>query len=425
MNFLETVKNTFLRGVNSFSGKMQFFFHRPKKPAAPLADRLLADALLLGEIPSPTEREEERAVFVVERLNSLSIPHIVDGEGNILARLHGKGGRSAEPLLLFTGLGSERWNSFESLGRLDTQYARGAGLADALGPAALLSVAESHSSGRSFRERDIILLFSVFGFDDPSKDAFLPFAEARYRPFAALGIRGFPLGAIFTPAQGSCRVEIKLCRESQFQNTAGFGTGFPADQPKSPAYDPKAPGKNTDNTANLTGTLVNMASGYLEKSGEGGGAEDLSINIRRIEARTVYDRVPLEGVLELDLESSSREKLDGALEKIKADTEKYNSDGLVSSFRVFSSIPPADPARCERLAEILRKAVKSLKIKPVEHSGADSSSFLANMGIPALSIGLAGGRAGVDRDTIEVATVETGRLLLERCIELITGEEHW
>ena len=69
MNFFETVKNSLLRGVNSLSGRMQLFFHRPKKPTAPLADRLLADALLLGVIPSPTEREEERAVFVAERLN--------------------------------------------------------------------------------------------------------------------------------------------------------------------------------------------------------------------------------------------------------------------------------------------------------------------------------------------------------------------
>ncbi|MDR2144551.1 MAG: hypothetical protein LBP29_09300 [Treponema sp.] len=415
MNFLETVKNSLLRGVNSLSGRMQLLFHRPKKPAAPLADRLLADALLLGEIPSPTEREEERAVFVAERLNSLSIPHTIDGEGNIVVRLHGRGGRSAEPLLLFTGLGSERWNSFGSLGHLDTRYARGAGLADVLGPAALLSVAESHNEGRSFWERDIILLFSVFGFDDPSKDAFLPFAEARRRPFAALGVRGFSLGSIFTPARGSYRVEIKLYRETEEEQTK---TEERKKQPKAS----ETRGKAANAAGDLTKTLVNMASGYLEKNGEAG---DPAINIRRIEARTVYDRVPLEGVLELDLESSSREKLDGALENIRADTEKHNAEGLVSSLEVLSSIPPADPARCGKLAEILERAAKSLKLKPVEHSGADPSSFLVNMGIPALSIGLAGGRAGVDHDTVEIATVETGRRLLEHCIELITGEEQW
>jgi hypothetical protein len=400
---------------------MQLLFHRPKKPAAPLADRLLADALLLGEIPSPTEREEERAVFVAERLNSLSIPHTIDDEGNISVRLHGRGGRSAEPLLLFTGLSSERWNSFDSLGHLDTRYARGAGLADALGPAALLSVAESHNAGRSFWERDIILLFSVFGFDDPSKDAFLPFAEARRRPFAALGIRGFSLGSIFTPAQGSYRVEIKLYRETEEEQKKAEERKKHAKAPETEGK-PVTQGKPVNVAGDLTRTLVNMASGYLEKSGEAG---DLSINIRRIEARTVYDRVPLEGVLELDLASSSKEELDGALERIKADTEKYNVEGLGSSLQVLSSIPPADPACCGKLAGILGKAVKSLKLKPAEHSGADPSSFLVIMGIPALSIGLAGGRAGVDHDTVEIATVETGRLLLERCIELVTGEEQW
>lgn len=404
MNFFITIKNTFLRSMNSVSGRLHSFFHRPRKSAAPLADRLLADALLLGEIPSPTEREEERAVFVAERLASLSIPHTIDADGNILVRLHGRGGRSAEPLLLFTGLGSERWNSSDSLGRLDTRYAKGAGLADALGPAALLSVAESHNSGLSFWERDIVLLFSVFGFDDPSKDAFSPFAEARYKPFAALGIRGFPLGAIFSPAWGSYRVEIKLCRETEEEQK-----------------NPKVQEKNAG--GNLTRTLVNMASGYLEGNSEAG--EDLSISIRRIEARTLYDRVPLEGVLELDIESSNREKLDGTLEWIKADVEKYASEVPASSLRVISNIPPADPARCKRLAEILEKAAKSLKIKHEEHSGADSSSFLVNMGIPALSIGLAVGRAGIDCDIVEIASVEKGRLLLERCIELITGEEQW
>jgi hypothetical protein len=66
--------------------------------------------------------------------------------------------------------------------------------------------------------------------------------------------------------------------------------------------------------------------------------------------------------------------------------------------------------------------MKELKIKCVEESGADPASFLTNMGIPALSFGLAGGREGLEHDTIEIATVEKGRLLLERCIMMLTEE---
>ncbi|MDR1507925.1 MAG: hypothetical protein LBI67_12575 [Treponema sp.] len=416
MIFFKTVKTAVLKGVNSLYGGIQLFFRRPKKSSSPLADRLLADALLFGEIPSPTEREEDRAVFVVERLKSLSIPHAIDGAGNIFVRLHGKEGYSAEPLLLFTGLGSDRWNSLGSLGHLDTQFARGAGLADALGPAALLSVAESHHSGYSLWKRDILLLFSVFGFDDPSTDAFLPFAEPRYRPFAAIGIRGFPLGAIFYPALGSYRVEIKLETEAGRKKSSGGGRGG------------RKAEKNGAVSESLTGTLVNMAAGYLAKAGTeppSGGNGGVSVNIRRIEAQAVYGYTPQEGILELGLESSGREALDGALEKIRADTEQYNHDGLVSSLRVMSNTPPADPARCAGLGAVLKRAMKDLKVKPAENFGADPSSFLTNMGIPALSLGLSGGTAGLDHDTVEISTVETGRLLLERCIDLVTGEENW
>jgi hypothetical protein len=383
MNFFDRIKN----GISDRIGAL---FRRRKKPAAPLADRILADALLLGGIPSPAEREEGRAAFVAERLQSFSVPYTIDKSGGVLVRLHGR--RSAEPLLLFTGLGSERWNSLESLGRLDTQYTRGAGLADALGPAALLSVAEQYSSGFLCRERDIILFFSASAFDDPLRDAFLLFAGAKERPVAALGIRGLALGSLYNPVLGSRRLEIKLSRQAK--------EGVP------------------DNA--LAGALVKMASAFLETDEL---AQDLKAGVRRIEAQSSCGRPPEEGILELVLESADREKLDGALETIRFESERYNEGELACSLRVISDIPPADPALCRGLCETLKNAMKELKIKVTEEPGADPSSFLVNMGIPALSFGLASGREGLDHDTVEIAAVEKGRLLLERCIELLSKED--
>ena len=391
--FILKLMNLFGRIKNGISGRISALFRRTKKPAAPLADRILADALLLGGIPSPSEREEERAAFVAERLGSFSVPYTVDKSGGILVRLHGR--RSAEPLLLFTGLGSERWNSLESLGRLDTQYARGAGLADALGPAALLSVAEQYSSGSLCRERDIILFFSAAAFDDPSRDAFLLFAKTKEQPFAALGIRGFALGSLYNPVPGSRRLEIKLSRQAK----------------------ESAP----DNA--ITGALVKMAAAFLETAGGADSTLDLKTGIRRIEAQSSCGRPPEEGILELVLESADREKLDGALETVRSGVERYNEGEPACSLRVISDIPPSDPALCRGLCETLKTAMKELKIKTTEEPGADPSSFLANMGIPALSFGLASGREGLDHDTVEIAAVETGRRLLERCVELLSKED--
>jgi hypothetical protein len=392
VGFFGAVKHRIFTG---FGG----LFHKSKKSSFPLADRLLADALLLGGIPSPAEREEERAAFVSERLRALAVPHTIDEGGNILVRLHGN--RSAEPLLLFAALGSERWNPHESLGRLDSQYARGAGLADALGPAALLSVAENYLQSNLARGRDVLLFFSASDFDDPAQDSFLPFTGPKLRPCAALGLRGFALGSLYNPVLGRCRAEIVLSLKGR------------KDEKEKDLPD-------TDVNA-LSGALIKMASGYLQTAEKARNA-GLSIGIRRIEAQTSYGKAPEEGALELVFEGADKDQLDGALEGARSGAEQYNTAETAAVFTVLSSVPPSDPALCAPLSETLKSAMKELKIKCVEESGADPASFLTNMGIPALSFGLAGGREGLEHDTIEIATVEKGRLLLERCITMLTEE---
>ncbi|MDR0476047.1 MAG: hypothetical protein LBH43_20570, partial [Treponema sp.] len=88
MDILEFLKITVRTGLNSLSGKLGQLLAAPKKPAFPLADRLLADAFRLEQIPSPTEQEKERASFIAERLSALNVPYVVDEAGNILASLH-------------------------------------------------------------------------------------------------------------------------------------------------------------------------------------------------------------------------------------------------------------------------------------------------------------------------------------------------
>ena len=197
MSVLGFIKNTVKKGLNSLSGKIGQLLAKPKKSAFPLAERLLADAFRLEQIPSPTEQEKERASFIAERLSALNVPYVVDDAGNILASLDSlnEAEISREPLLVFTPLVSERWNPLESLGKLEIQFARGAGLADALGPAALLSIAEAYAEGRLAPERDICLFFSAHHFDDPITDAFnIVTSGTRFRPAAAIGVKGFMLG---------------------------------------------------------------------------------------------------------------------------------------------------------------------------------------------------------------------------------------
>ncbi|MDR2552146.1 MAG: hypothetical protein LBD31_03130 [Treponema sp.] len=399
MNVLGFLKNILHRGLGSLSGRVARLFYRPRKPAFPLADRLLADAFRLGQIPSPTAHEKDRAVFVAARLRSLELPYTVDEAGNLLVQLQSLREEpediSPSPLLVFTRLVSERWNSLESLGKLDLQYARGAGLADALGPAALLSLAEAHASGRLSLNRDLFLFFSAIHFDDPYGDAFRLFtSDPRRRPSAAIGVQGFMLGFLTSHTLGSYRVEITLAEE---------GRG----------------GKDSN-------AAVNALTGTAGKLGETAGSfgDALSMYIRRIEALSAFSRTPSEGVLELDLESADKALLEDALEKIRKTVEGAGEPDTGDSrvkglFRVVSFIPPGDPSVSEGLNTLLLDVMKELRIKPEEEAKPDPSSFLSALGIPALSVGIASGREGLSYDTVEVASIEKGRQLLERLVTLL------
>ncbi|MDR0448268.1 MAG: hypothetical protein LBH07_06330 [Treponema sp.] len=391
MNLLGFLKNAVQSGLNTLSGRTTQYLVRPRKSAYPLADRLLADAFRLGQLPSPAEQEKERASFVAERLEALKLPYVVDESGNILAMLYSlnETNISREPLLIFTRLVSERWSSLESLGKLELQYAQGAGLADALGPAALLSLAEAHVEGRLAPERDLYLFFSALHFDDPVSDAFQVFtSDARYRPVAAIGVKGFMLGYITSHTIGSYRAIINITEEE---------------------------GQKTKANA-VVSALIDIAR-HFQKTAETLGG-DLYFYLKRIEAQSAFSLTPVEGLLELELESADGETLEKALENIKALSETIAYKGVKHSFRVAAYTPPGDPVLSRKLAGIVQEVMQELKIKMIKETKPDPASFLSDLGIPALSVGIASGREGLAHDTVEITSVEKGRQLLERLIIL-------
>jgi hypothetical protein len=350
----------------------------------------------LAELPSPTEREERRAAFVLERLNSLNLSPAVDEEGNILLRLPGTEAVDKPPLLLFTEMGSTRWHPLESLSRLDTEYARGAGLADILGTAALLSVAEGLIQGTLMCGRDLLLLFAAHSFVDPESKALIALTEnPATRPCAALGIRGLSLGTLVSHALGTYRMEITFFREA---------------------------GEGTESSPIVIDSLLAIAG---KLSGIVWDTEGTTrLYIRRISAGAAFDRSPSEGIMEVELESSDAPRLDMAMNTIKATVENAGqTPGLKISFRVLSFLPVGNREVNEKLIKMLTEGLQNLKIKIREESGADTAAVLTNQQIPALSLGIASGREGLNRDHIEIDSIEKGRQLLEALILRLSREE--
>ena len=360
IRILERCQNLVVRGINALAGKAAGFLHAPRRPKSPLADRLLADALRLAEIPSPTEWEEQRASFVLERLTALGLSPLVDERGNILARVHSPDLEDLPPLLLFTNLGSDRWHPLESLSRLDAEEARGAGLADSLGAAALISAAEGISCGRIETSREIILLFAAGSFDNSDGSFFQPVTEDdAVRPAATIGVRGLTLGTLVNNSRGIYRMKISLSLETASPGKGDAGEGKPK---KGDAPVPGTAGKPPAGSGPVVDTLLDTAHKLAGITWDIEGTTKLYI--RHIDAETIFGHTPAEGLLEIEIESSDGARLEMAMNTVKATVENAASGPELKKEVVITSfIPVGDVSVNDKLMRIVTGIMKDQRIK--------------------------------------------------------------
>jgi hypothetical protein len=421
MNILLRIVNKIIFRLNRLSGKAALALDRVRHSSSPLADRLLADALRLAEIPSPTHQEEQRAAFILERLENLGISPQMDEYGNILVRILSTEPGDNPALLLFSDMGSNHWHPLNSLTRLDPQYARGSGLAEVLGCATLLSVAEALKENRLQSGRDVTLLFAARSLDDPGGNAFSSVSdEPAHFPCAAIGIRGLTLGSVITNTQGIYRIRITMGRE---QNEK--------DEAREEAEGPDVL-TEPDMANRVVNTLMSTARKLSGITWDSKGTTHFFI--RRIEAGTGFGRAPQEGILEIELESSDGAQLEMAMNTVKATAEataKFPGETppdptIKIDINIASYIPVGEQSANQELLKTIREVMKELHIWLREENGADPSAILSNRGIPSFSIGMAKGWEGLHSDTIDIASIERGRQLVEALVSRIgqTGVNH-
>jgi hypothetical protein len=403
MNILFRFINKLLPHLNTLSGKALDRV-RSSNASSPLADRLLADSLRLAEIPSPTLKEEQRAAFILERLGNLGISPQMDDHGNILVHIPARIPRDNQALLLFSDMGSKHWHPLDSLTRLEPRYAKGAGLADILGCAALLSVAESLTENRLQSGRDVVLLFAAGSLDDPEGKAFFSISDnPSHFPCAAIGIRGLDLGSVVTNTQGIYRIRVSMGREQ-------------ADTVKDDDESPEPP--MPPETANqVVDTLISTARKLSGITWDSKGTTHFYI--RRIEAGAGFGRAPQEGILEIELESSDGAQLEMAMNTVRATAQASSENAgpaIKTEVNITSFIPVGEQHNNPELFKTIRGVMKDLRIRLREENGADPSAILSNRGIPSFSIGIAQGWEGLNIDTIDIASIEKGRQLIEALI---------
>lgn len=404
MGFFKVIRTTAAKAVRVLTRRASTVIGSLRKSESPLADRLLADALRIAEIPSPTAREEQRAAFVLERLRSLGLNPQVDEDGNILARVTCPDPEEPRPILVLAELPSPRWHPLESLSRLDADRAYGAGLSDSLGPATLLSLAETLQSGSLAITKDVLLLFAARPLDDPRGSVLRRLAEDPHdRPSVALGLRGLSLGTVPTKSLGTYRIEVRVRTDAEISDT----------DPKPGSAD-RGPGSAVDAVVALARTLTGITWDAERRT---------TCTVRRIEAGAGFGHEPTEGLLDIELESPDEAVLEIAMKAATATAESRGRQAnLQTQVTIAGYVPVGDPGAGAGLSKLVIQALKEQHIKVREESGADPAAFLSSRGIPAVSVAVASGREGLDRDEIEVDSIEKGRRLLVAVIERVSKE---
>ena len=391
MNIFKRMNKIVQQGLNPVFGKASMARQMVRKPVSPLADRILADALQLAEIPSPSRMEEGRATFILERLSSLNIRPQVDEAGTIQVHLYSATPGEEAPLLLFTYLGSKHWHSIESLSKVDDTIAAGACLADALGAASLLSCIEGISSGRFSPGRDLILFFLAQSIDEPEQEVFNGLIlEMGEKPMAAIGLKGLSLGLVNTQSYGSYRMRIQISREQE------------------ESVEPAGLNQVVDSVITLARNL-----GSITWDSE----HNTRCYIRRIEAGTGFENEPQEGLIDLELASQDDNLLNMAMKAVSATAANQKGDNLNTEINTLSFMPVGDISINSDLISFVLNQMKEQHIKITQESGSDPSAFLTKLGIPSLFLGLAQGRSGLNIDRLNIDSIEKGRLLLEAIIE--------
>ncbi len=404
MGFFEKIRTTAVKAVRALTRRASTVLGSLRKSSSPLADRLLSDALRIAEIPSPTAREEQRAAFVLERLRSLGLNPQVDEDGNVLARITCPVPDDPRPILVLAELSSPRWHPLESLSRLDADRAYGAGLSDSLGPATLLSLAESLQSGTPAISKDILLLFAARPLDDPRGSVLRRLAEdPQDRPAAALGLRGLSLGTVPIKSLGTYRIEVRVRTDAEVSETG-----------RKPGSADRGHRNAVDAVVALARTLTGITWDAEQRT---------TCTVRRIEAGSGFGHEPTEGLLDIELESADEAVLEIAMKAATATAESRGREAnLQTQVTIAGYVPVGDPGVGAGLSKLVIQALKEQHIKVREESGADPAAFFSSRGIPAVSLAVASGREGLDRDEIEVASIEKGRRLLVSVIERVSRE---
>ena len=358
----------------------------------PYVNRIISDAILFNEVPSPTEHEAERAAFIAGRLGEFGIAEVaVSPDGCVSCALPSP--ESTEDyLLLLANTDNESYSPLDSLVRLTDRRAMGCGIADnSLGVATLLVLAEYVQKEQIRLGTNLVLLFLPMT-SAASLDRFVRERKEAFR--AALFVSGLQLGDVETRLLGSCALlaSVRTAERPVFPDGA---------------------------SSSAVSVLAAIASGL----GSIRWSEDNQtvLNIARLRAGVGLGYFPSEGTMEVEIYSASTSLLQMARDAASATIQKTAKEmGAAVDVEVRATVPAGDIEKSRFLIDALQEVHRQLGIRTRTVSSAPERALLGALDIPAITVGVTTGRKTLNEEFVDLPPLDKGFRQILRLLERLS-----
>ena len=362
-----------------------------------LREILLANALMIGEIPAPTFEEDARITFISNRFTELGLQNIsIDEAGNGMAMIPGTKGRKN---LLICAHADTVFNSkIDHAMSVGPDTIQGPGIGDnSLGLAAIATLPEILDHLDIQLEDNIILLACTQSLGRGDLGGMRFFLENNQLPLrSAICVEGIQLGRLAYTSIGMLRGEITV------------------DLP--PDYD-----WNQFGAAGSVVLLNKVVQRIMEIPIP--MEPPTRIHFGSMNAGTSYGTEPTTATLRFEIRSEKvgmaaemRQKIEAIIDEIATHSDTAISLSVIAQ-RTKSGLDYSHP-----MVQTMRSILKKMKIKPQDRPSVGELSALIKEGIPGVTIGLTKGRDKNElKESIVIDPIFDGLSQLVALVQSIDG----
>ena len=368
-----------------------------RKALQPVREILLANALMIGEIPSPTNAEEERITFLSNRFTEDGLHNIsIDEAGNGMAILPGTKGKNN--ILVCAHADTVFSKKVDHAMSVGPNTIKGPGVGDnSLGLAAVVTLPEILKRLEITFEDNLILMGCSRSLGRGNLGGIRFFLENNTRPIrAGVCIEGIQLGRLSYASIGMLRGEINLHVPTEYDWTKFGATGAVAILTKVVQRIMEIPIPMEPKTKILFGSM---------SSGTSFGTQPTSANLR-FEIRSE----------QVGMVSQLRNKIEDIIDEIANGSDTQIELSVIAQ-RKPGGLPYSHP-----MVKSMRKILDKLKVKPRVEPSVGELSELINKGIPSITLGLTKGTHKNElNELIEITPTFDGLAQLVALLQTIDG----